>query len=202
MLSQSPEHALVVLLRQCFVTPICQLPTRYPRAALRSSRSHHTAPAHQRHLRSAAIEEQKRGLYARNGLSNDLRTRSSSADHHIREKRHKSTSTSKPNESGPRFAVLGGGITGLAAAHYLTREFPRAKITIYEGTSRLGGWLNSKKVDVEQGEVVFEQGPRNLRPNTPAALVTLDMVCLDIVFWSVMLSGCRSRILNSKTKSL
>lgn len=94
-------------------------------------------------------------------------------------KRYKSTAKSIPDQNNggvPRFAVLGGGITGLSTAHYLTREFPRAKITIYEGSDRLGGWLNSKKVNVKHGEVVFEQGPRSLRPHTPAALVTLDMI--------------------------
>lgn len=121
-------------------------------------------------------------MHIRNGLANDLRVCFTSANNQTRAKRHKSTSTTKPNESGSRFAVLGGGITGLAAAHYLTQEFPRAKITIYEGSERLGGWLNSKKIEVEQGEVVFEQGPRNLRPNTPAALVTMDMVRSSIVF--------------------
>ena len=74
------------------------------------------------------------------------------------------------------FAVLGGGITGLAAAYYLTREIPTAKITIYEGSDQLGGWLRSKRVDVEQGTVLFETGPRTLRSNTPAGMVILEMV--------------------------
>ena len=73
-------------------------------------------------------------------------------------------------------AILGGGITGLSAAHYLTRELPTAKITIYEAQERLGGWLNSKCVNVGNGSVVFESGPRTLRPSTVAGLVTVDMV--------------------------
>lgn len=77
-------------------------------------------------------------------------------------------------------AVLGGGITGLASAHYLTKENPNARLTIYEGGSRLGGWLRSEAIDVEldgKGEkVLFESGPRTLRPHTPAAAVVLEMV--------------------------
>jgi oxygen-dependent protoporphyrinogen oxidase len=72
--------------------------------------------------------------------------------------------------------VLGGGITGLAAAHYLSKELPSAQITIYEGSERLGGWLNSKQVELGNGHITVEQGPRTLRPNTPAAFVTLEMV--------------------------
>lgn len=62
-------------------------------------------------------------------------------------------------------AVIGGGITGLASAYYLTKELPRAKITIYEASDRIGGWLSSKRVPVKDGTVLFEAGPRTLRPS-------------------------------------
>ena len=67
-------------------------------------------------------------------------------------------------------AVLGGGITGLAAAYYLARDLPRAKITIYEASDRLGGWLSSSRVPVKDGSVLFEAGPRTLRPSSNGAL--------------------------------
>lgn len=73
-------------------------------------------------------------------------------------------------------AVLGGGITGLVSAYYLSKEFPNAKIFLLEGSSRLGGWVKSEKVDVGNGNVLFEQGPRNLRPSIPNGLITLDLV--------------------------
>ena len=73
-------------------------------------------------------------------------------------------------------AVLGGGITGLASAYYLSRLLPDAKITLFEASTRLGGWLHSRQVNVGNGKVVFEQGPRNLRPTNPNGLVTLDLV--------------------------
>lgn len=73
-------------------------------------------------------------------------------------------------------AVLGGGITGLASAYYLSNEFPNARIVLFEDNSRLGGWVKSERVDVGNGNVIFEQGPRNLRPSIPNGLVTLDLV--------------------------
>lgn len=73
-------------------------------------------------------------------------------------------------------AVLGGGITGLASAYYLSNEFPNARIALFEDNSRLGGWVKSERVDVGNGNVIFEQGPRNLRPSIPNGLVTLDLV--------------------------
>ena len=73
-------------------------------------------------------------------------------------------------------AILGGGITGLASAFYLSSINPHTKVTLYESGPRLGGWLHSTSVDVGNGKVVFEQGPRNLRPSVPNGLVTLDLV--------------------------
>lgn len=61
-------------------------------------------------------------------------------------------------------AILGGGITGLASAYFLNRQHPNAKITLYEAKDRMGGWLESKRVPVEGGNVLFEAGPRTLRP--------------------------------------
>lgn len=92
--------------------------------------------------------------------------------------RRRFASTSKAHHEASDIAVLGGGITGLASAHYLSRSLPDAKITLFEASSRLGGWLHSKSVDVGTGNVVFEQGPRNLRPTLPNGLVTLDLVCI------------------------
>ena len=81
-----------------------------------------------------------------------------------------------PELQGKDIAVLGGGITGLASAFYLSEALPNARITLYEGSPRLGGWLRSTSVDVGNGTVVFEQGPRTLRPNPPNGMVTLDLV--------------------------
>ena len=105
-----------------------------------------------------------------------------------------------PNQSKEvkNVAILGGGITGLAAAFYLSKLLPEVRITLFEGSSRLGGWLHSKQVDVGNGHVVFEQGPRTLRPNVPNGLVTLKLVCLVFDVRQRRLIYCRrSKILDS-----
>ena len=61
-------------------------------------------------------------------------------------------------------AVIGGGVTGLACAYYITRQLPKANVTIYEASDRLGGWLSSKRVPVKDGSILLEAGPRTLRP--------------------------------------
>ncbi|KAF2455304.1 hypothetical protein BDY21DRAFT_396643 [Lineolata rhizophorae] len=64
-------------------------------------------------------------------------------------------------------AVLGGGITGLTTAYYLTRSYPHAKVTVYEASGRLGGWVRSRRLEIPESDgaqVLFEEGPRTLRP--------------------------------------
>jgi hypothetical protein len=76
-----------------------------------------------------------------------------------------------------RIAVIGGGITGLTAAYILSKRRD-IHVTLYEASQRLGGWIQSKLVDVPGGRVLFEQGPRSLRPSIPNGFLTASLVCL------------------------
>jgi oxygen-dependent protoporphyrinogen oxidase len=168
MRPQLAEHALVTLLRQCYTTPRCQP---------RSRRLHISHRAHNRLSCSSSIScaQQRRGYQTYSeGLEG--------ADHHAVQFAAPShpASGSQPKHD---IAILGGGITGLSAAHYLTRELPNARITIYDGSDRLGGWLESKSINVGNGKVVFESGPRTLRPNTAAGLATVEMVSVTRILY-------------------
>jgi len=75
--------------------------------------------------------------------------------------------------------VLGGGITGLTSAYFASKNYPKAKITVYESGKRVGGWIESVERDLGGGaRVVFERGPRTLRPN--GSIVTAHLVSLYI----------------------
>ncbi|KAK3310149.1 uncharacterized protein B0T15DRAFT_506848 [Chaetomium strumarium] len=105
---------------------------------------------------------------------------------HSQGRRHYATG----KDQGPRsIAVLGGGLTGLTTAWYLTRNLPQAKITIYEANDRLGGWVDTTKVKVRtpdgtEGTVHFEHAARMVKPQTGGSggvprwddLVFFDMV--------------------------
>lgn len=69
-------------------------------------------------------------------------------------------------------SVLGGGISGLSAAYYLLKTGVPA-VTIFEKTSRCGGWIKTKKFD--EG-YLFEAGPRTLRPKGIPGSNTLEMI--------------------------
>lgn len=90
------------------------------------------------------------------------------------------------NPEAPKdIAVLGGGLTGLTTAYYLTRFHPQAKITLYESDDRLGGWIDTKKVDVKnaQGEdatISFERGARAVSPQSTLTRWE-DFVLYDMV---------------------
>ncbi|KAF9467947.1 hypothetical protein BDZ94DRAFT_918990 [Collybia nuda] len=83
-------------------------------------------------------------------------------------------------------AVLGGGLTGLSSAFHLSRRFPDASITLLERQSKLGGWVRSDKVIVENvgsggspATVLLEGGPRTLRPNAKSVLELINLLGLD-----------------------
>ncbi|KAL3848212.1 hypothetical protein ACJMK2_019085 [Sinanodonta woodiana] len=75
--------------------------------------------------------------------------------------------------------VIGGGVSGLAAAHYLRKNSKFAKILVFEASSRLGGWLQS--VQHPDG-AVLELGPRSIRPAGRAGKNTLELVSLGALF--------------------
>lgn len=58
--------------------------------------------------------------------------------------------------------VLGGGISGLAAAHYLLKKSKYVP-KIFEASDRFGGWIKTDSPSADR-TVRFEAGPRTLRP--------------------------------------
>ncbi|KAG1137152.1 hypothetical protein G6F37_011444 [Rhizopus arrhizus] len=88
-------------------------------------------------------------------------------------------------------AILGGGISGLSAAYYLARMAPpTTKITLIEGKKRLGGWIESRRVtpghydnihqlpknNSKENTILFEAGPRTLRPEGSNGAILLEMI--------------------------
>ncbi|XP_034249192.1 protoporphyrinogen oxidase [Thrips palmi] len=70
-------------------------------------------------------------------------------------------------------AILGGGISGLSAAHYLLKSGSNAKVLLFEGGGRVGGWIWTAK---QKNGLLFEQGPRTIRPRFETGLNTLRLV--------------------------
>lgn len=175
MRPQLPEDILITLLRQCYFAPRC-----------RSAIERRPVPLHHhiRLLRTSTRQAQQHGASPHpdgKGVRDPPMSREEIDSRYAKvplPSLPKTAKTTHPSSHDPpqNIAILGGGITGLASAYYLSKELPSASITLYEASDRMGGWLQSKHVNVGNGKVVFEQGPRTLRPRTPAGLVTLELV--------------------------
>ncbi len=73
-----------------------------------------------------------------------------------------------------RIVVLGGGVSGLAAAHAALRSTKvPVSVTLLEASSRLGGWVNTIK---HEDGCIFELGPRTLRCVGQPGRNTLELV--------------------------
>jgi oxygen-dependent protoporphyrinogen oxidase len=68
-----------------------------------------------------------------------------------------------PRSSSMRIAVVGGGITGLAAAFHIGEVAPSASVRLFEASGRLGGVLRT----VREGELLIEQSADNFITNVP-----------------------------------
>ena len=65
-----------------------------------------------------------------------------------------------------RFAVIGGGISGLTAAYRLTRLVPDARVEVFEGSNSLGGVLSTHR----QGNLLVEHGADSFLAKQPWAV--------------------------------
>ena len=104
----------------------------------------------------------------------------------------------QPNPYAKNIAILGGGVTGLATAFDIARTVPDAKITIYERSNRLGGWLDSEITDVDGGEVLFEWGPRSLRPDMGGAGRSTINLVSKMARWYTLITDLARRFTTSK----
>ena len=69
----------------------------------------------------------------------------------------------KLSQSQFHVVVLGGGVSGLAAAHSLitSKKNTQLAVTLLESSSRFGGWVSTKTYP---DGCFFELGPRTVRP--------------------------------------
>ncbi|CCH60941.1 hypothetical protein TBLA_0D04450 [Henningerozyma blattae CBS 6284] len=81
--------------------------------------------------------------------------------------------------SNANVAVIGGGFTGLTFTYFLNKLRPDVKITIFEGQNRTGGWIESKRLQLNDNDnnvIRFEKGPRTLRGVSDGTVLMVDML--------------------------
>lgn len=73
-----------------------------------------------------------------------------------------------------KVAVVGGGVSGLTFAYFLNKFRPDVSITIFEKSTRTGGWINSQVITVGNEAILLEKGPRTLRGVSNGTLFIVD----------------------------
>lgn len=69
-------------------------------------------------------------------------------------------------DAPPRIAIIGGGISGLAAAHRLTELLPHAELALFEAADRLGGILDTARRD----DFLIERSADSFQTKLPHAV--------------------------------
>lgn len=78
------------------------------------------------------------------------------------------------NSQNYKIAIMGGGISGQVSAYYARKAFPYSEITLFEKSSKAGGWMETVHTD----QFVHELGPRSIRKNAMA--VEILNICDEI----------------------
>jgi hypothetical protein len=174
MVPQLSETAFLSLLRQVFWSHRCRS-LHYPRRPnSQSFQSFHASRTH--HVNITSLEQRRPYHQTLSKLRNKNNRSHVTASRDIAD-------IAGELDAGPRkdVAIIGAGITGLVAAHTLALRDTTARVTIYEGSHRTGGWIQSKRVNVGNGHVVFEQAVRSLRPHTHGGKTTVQLVAGPLV---------------------
>ena len=75
-----------------------------------------------------------------------------------------------------KVVVVGGGISGLAAAHRLVELRPELDVTVLEASARTGGWLSTERTD---DGYVIEDGPDSIVTDKPWAMALIRRLGIE-----------------------
>lgn len=106
--------------------------------------------------------------------------------------------------SSKTLAILGGGISGLSTAYFLSSVLkdPATQIVLLEKTNRFGGWVETLQIK----DFLFERGPRSIRSGGKG-YVTLELINRlglnsELVFGNPQFVGKRFLFINGKLEAL
>ena len=72
-------------------------------------------------------------------------------------------------------AIIGGGISGLSALHYIRRLHPSLNVKLFEAGSNLGGTIGTDNIDGYS----FDWGPNGFLDREPLTLQLCDELGLS-----------------------
>jgi protoporphyrinogen/coproporphyrinogen III oxidase len=75
--------------------------------------------------------------------------------------------------------IVGGGISGLAAAYYASKNIPHARVTLLEAGGQWGGKIVTDRVTVAEGQFIIEGGPDTFLATKPWGVALCKELGLD-----------------------
>ncbi|MEO1614332.1 MAG: protoporphyrinogen oxidase [Planctomycetota bacterium] len=69
-----------------------------------------------------------------------------------------------------RYAIVGGGLSGLAAAYQLRQSHPQASVELFEAAARAGGVIHTEIIDTPEGRFVIDHGADMFATEPSAAM--------------------------------
>jgi len=88
--------------------------------------------------------------------------------------------SSKTNNAPYHVGVIGGGITGLAAAYYLQNAPDTSvKVTLLEASSYWGGKIKTDRLETDAGQFIVESGPDSFLTQKPWALQLAQKIGME-----------------------
>ncbi len=66
-----------------------------------------------------------------------------------------------------KLVIVGGGISGLAAAYYASKNLPDARVTLIEAGKQWGGKIATERVSLDEGQFIIEGGPDTFLATKP-----------------------------------
>jgi len=96
------------------------------------------------------------------------------------------------NDDAPRVVVIGGGVSGLATAHRLTKADPSVDVVVLEASDRAGGKLRR----VQVGDLVLPSGADSFLARKPWAvqLCKDEMAGVSVAAVQAVLAALREKL--------
>lgn len=66
-----------------------------------------------------------------------------------------------------KIIIIGGGISGLSAAYYASKQIPDIHITLIEASDKWGGKITTQRVPFKNGDFIIEGGPDTFLATKP-----------------------------------
>lgn len=100
-------------------------------------------------------------------------------------------------KKGQELCVIGGGLSGLSLAYFVSKSRPDINVRVLEAKDTVGGYMESKPQQIENEQTVFEFGPRTLLPSHPGTVIAVQLID-QLGLWDKLVGIPKHAAVNAK----